>query len=198
MDCLASKFNALPNELFSLIASYTTTISSLFSLTRVSKRSYDAFNPILYRKIDSLALSTVASTENARLPLSGPHPATFVRCMTFAYPFDCDDPTYLTPNDTYRTNEEAKKRLNALAPSNLITFQKLVEAAVSNIVFYAPHAAIETFEYRCQLLSLPDAFRNINFAAFSSLKNLNLGCPFPSKNLRKSVAMIVSTAWSSS
>lgn len=188
-----SGFSALPNELYHLIASYTFFVGTLCALTQVSKRFYEAFNPIIYRKIDTTALTTVGSSKNARLPLSDPHPATFVRSMVFDLPFQCDDPGFLTRPGLYLRDEKAKKkRLYALAPTDSTTFQKLVEAAAKNVVFYAPHAAVKSFEYRCDFLSLPEAFRNIDFSNWSSLESLVIACPFPLPNLRKSLAITVS------
>lgn len=187
-----SGFNALPNELYHLIGSYAFGTSTICALTRVSKCLYETFNPILYKKIDTSALSTVASTESARLPLTGPHPATFVRSMVFEFPFDCDNLMYITRTG-FDLKDETRKRVNAIAPSELAIFQKLATSAVSNVISYAPHAAVEALEYRCTHSSLADTFQNIDFSVFSSLKSLIIACPFPIKNLQQSLAIIVST-----
>ncbi|KAE9407246.1 hypothetical protein BT96DRAFT_986852 [Gymnopus androsaceus JB14] len=161
-----SGFNTLPLELYHLIAQKNPDDTSTFcALTRVSRRAYEAFNPILYERIDTLTLSTLALMEKARFPLTGPHPAAFVKSMVFEYPYENPSRLIGSANRLYSKDEKAKnKRLIALAPTSSTTFLKLASATISNVIFYG--ASVKSLEYRCKGLGLSDAFQNNNFSAF--------------------------------
>ncbi|KAF9067300.1 hypothetical protein BDP27DRAFT_1329005, partial [Rhodocollybia butyracea] len=189
-----SGFDLLPNELCHLIVE-ELDYSSISSLSRVSKRAYAAFAGTLYEVVQSPALFTLASSEKSRLPLSGPHPASFVRHISFSFP---DRVSYSVVSKPKEREEKAKNdRMEGLPPSDLTTFKQLVRAAVNNIIFYAPNAAVKYFGYECDLLSLPDAFYNVDFAKLSSLERVAIECPFPTTTLRRSLAMISSLCGSS-
>ncbi|KAE9405108.1 hypothetical protein BT96DRAFT_357560 [Gymnopus androsaceus JB14] len=185
-----SGFNALPFELYHLIAQHISDSTSTFcALSRVSKRAYEAFNPILYEKIDTLTLSTLALIEKARLPLIGPHPATFVKSIVLEYPYK--NPEYLTRSSLriYSRDEKAKKeRLVAMAPISSTTFLKLALAAINNVIFYG--ASVKSFAHRCKGLGFSEVFQNTSFSAFSSVECFVIGCSFPTKNLRKSFGVV--------
>ncbi|KIK51496.1 hypothetical protein GYMLUDRAFT_50517 [Collybiopsis luxurians FD-317 M1] len=177
-----SGFNALATELYHLIAEELKNLGSIYALTRVSKRAYAAYNPLLYRNIESPALSTLAQTEKSRLPLDGPHPASFVKRIRLNFPFE-DDPELI---DEDEEREKAKKRKGPVA---LAEFKKLVPAAMDNVVFYAPHTGIKSIEFQCFDLSLAEAFNKVDFCVFSSLEKVLISCPFPTVTLRRSRAM---------
>ncbi|KAF9067299.1 hypothetical protein BDP27DRAFT_1329004 [Rhodocollybia butyracea] len=187
-------FDLLPNELCHLILE-ELDYPSLCSLSRVSKRAYAAFAGALYESVQSPALFTLASSEKSRLPLSGPHPASFVRRISLSFP---DRPSYSVVSKHKEREEKAKNdRMEGLPPSDLTTFKQLVTKAVNNVIFYAPNAAIKSFRYECDLLSLPDVFPNVEFAKLSSLEKVTIECPFPIATLRRSLAIISSLCGSS-
>ncbi|KAE9405161.1 hypothetical protein BT96DRAFT_359448 [Gymnopus androsaceus JB14] len=144
-------FNALPLELYHLIAQHIPDdVSTFCALTRVSRRAYEAFNPILYEKTDTLTLSTLALTDKARHPLTAPHPATLVKSMVFEYPYiNPSRLTHISALRVYSKDEKPNKlRPIALAPTNPTTFLKLVSATIKNVIFYG--ASIKSLEYRCE------------------------------------------------
>lgn len=62
-----SGFDDLPPELYQRIAEYISDDTSVCALAQVSKRGHEAFNPILYEKVNTLTLPTLALMDEARL-----------------------------------------------------------------------------------------------------------------------------------
>ncbi|KAE9409325.1 hypothetical protein BT96DRAFT_913479 [Gymnopus androsaceus JB14] len=81
------RFSALPDEILDLISQEIQEHKSLFSLCLVSKNCYDVFNRRLYESVDSLhdQIPTLTLSENERMPLKGPHPASFVETLTLKF-----------------------------------------------------------------------------------------------------------------
>ncbi|KAF9070586.1 hypothetical protein BDP27DRAFT_1323529 [Rhodocollybia butyracea] len=186
-------FEALPFELCRLITEETESSSDLCALTLVSKHCYAAFNYSLYEEITSAALFTLGLTEKARLPLTGPHPASYVKSMVFDL-LDDEARTYVLGGGPFQRNGITSKRKKQQQEKKSLdpnTLQKLFTAAVSNIMFYAPRASINSLYYDCKALSLPQVFGNINPAVFS-LTDLSLGFHVLNTNSRKTMATIES------
>ncbi|KAF9070587.1 hypothetical protein BDP27DRAFT_1446888 [Rhodocollybia butyracea] len=186
-------FEALPFELCRLITEETESGNDLWALTLVSKHCYAAFNYSLYKEITSAALFTLGLAEKARLPLTGPHPASYVKSIDFDL-LDDEEYTYILGGGPFQRNGRTSKRKKQKQEKKSLdptTLQKLLTAAVSNIMFYAPHASINSLHYNCKALSLSQVFGNINPAVFS-LTELSLGFPVLNTNLRKTMAIIES------
>ncbi|KAE9398269.1 hypothetical protein BT96DRAFT_38687 [Gymnopus androsaceus JB14] len=124
------RFSALPDEILDLISGEVQDYRSLFYLSLVSKNCYHVFSPRLYESVKSgdRQLGTVASLENERVPLTGPHPASFVKNLELEF---C--PFYpLNPNpdlETKKWQEEETVRTNL--------FKKRAESALNNITKHA-------------------------------------------------------------
>ncbi|KAF9070571.1 hypothetical protein BDP27DRAFT_1323500 [Rhodocollybia butyracea] len=189
-------FEALPFELCRLIIKEGLLRSDLLALTLVSKHCYAAFNYSLYDEVTSAALFTLGLTEKARLPLTGPHPASYVKSMDFDLMYN-EEYTYILEGGPFQRNDikskksKQKKQQQKKKSSDPNMLQKLFTAAVSNIMFYAPHASVKTLNYHSKALSLPQAFGNVNPAVFS-LADLSLGFPVLNTNLRKTMSIVES------
>ncbi|KAF9070570.1 hypothetical protein BDP27DRAFT_590177 [Rhodocollybia butyracea] len=186
-------FEALPFEICRLITEETPLRRDLWALTLVSKHCYAAFNYSLYAEITSAALFTLGLAEKARLPLTGPHPASYVKSIDFDLIYD-EEYTYILGGGPFQRNgikskrKKKQQKKKSLDPNML---QKLLTAAVSNIMFYAPHTSVDSLKYHCKAFSLPQVFGNVDPAIFS-LTDLSLGFPVLNTNLRKTMAIIES------
>ncbi|KIK51985.1 hypothetical protein GYMLUDRAFT_979650 [Collybiopsis luxurians FD-317 M1] len=185
MDSHSRLFNALPNELHLLIAKEIgTDISSICALTSLSRRTYAVYNSFLYQCVNYLAVPTLALTPEARLPLSGPHPAAFVQHISLGY---YSDTAKLLEQDPEQLNEKEKLmiRKGRIPPGGVDTFKNLGLAAMANIISYAPHTAIKGIEYECEEFSLADVLDKIEFPVLTSLNTVLISCPFPTATLRR-------------
>lgn len=180
-----SGFDDLPPELYELIAEYIPDdTSAICALARISQRAYEAFNPILYKKVDTLTLPTLALTGKARRPLTGPHPAMFVKSVILEFPYRNPMRLINSGGRLYSKDEKAKNdRLIALAPTDSIAFRRVALAAIRNLIFYGD--SVKSFEYRCEGLALSNTFRNnLRLSAFLSLERVVIECLFPMNNWR--------------
>ncbi|KIK58628.1 hypothetical protein GYMLUDRAFT_74882 [Collybiopsis luxurians FD-317 M1] len=186
-----SGFEFLPNELYHRIQEQIFENKTLLSLILVSKHFYSAFLPYIYHYVNSLALGTLALSDNERFPL-GPHPATFVKEMSFEIPYR--KKRIISVADAPDEEETESGGMNwkekEIGPTELLSLQKQLTAAIRNIRAHASSSAVRRFTYSCSALSLPDAFGNVEFAEFGALKDVGVFCSFPSRNLRKSLAML--------
>ncbi|KIK54437.1 hypothetical protein GYMLUDRAFT_77137 [Collybiopsis luxurians FD-317 M1] len=184
-----SGFAKLPYELNHLIAKESTQSGSLCTLAQVCRRTYAAANPMVYEQVGLSTLFTLALTERARLPLTNPHPASFVKCIDFD--FVHGDTAYVLGGGPFGQSKIFRRKSSKRSMSlDIVTLQKLLTAAANNIIFYAPPKRLKRFLYRSNHIPLPDAFRNTNFSVLSAIDEVGLSCPFPSSTMRKSLAIV--------
>ncbi|KIK51983.1 hypothetical protein GYMLUDRAFT_375017 [Collybiopsis luxurians FD-317 M1] len=151
-----SGFHALATELHHLTVQEIIDLNCILAF----RRAYATYNSFLYQDIDTLALPALGLPPKARLPLAGPHPAAFVKHITFAFPYD--DSLALFDREPERCVALGTSNKKRTGPATLAAFRKLVPAAMYNIMFYAPHSAIKTIEYQCDDLSLANVFNKLD------------------------------------
>ncbi|KAE9397703.1 hypothetical protein BT96DRAFT_62744 [Gymnopus androsaceus JB14] len=157
-----SGFTALPNELLLLIGDeISDDPRTLKALTLVSKRYHDFFNSFLYRDVCNKALPTLALSEQSRLPLTGTHPASYVKKFSVS-------PTH---------------KLSATV------FQKQMASAMKNIALHAATGAIQALTFRSNF-SLPEVLGGNVPLALRLLEELVLKIPILVKNTRLNVSLV--------
>ena len=160
-----SGFDTLPNELLLLIGDeISDDPRTLKALALVSKCCHDFFGSFLYQDAGNKALHTLALSKKSRLPLTGTHPASFVKKLSVS-------PT---------------RELSATV------FQKQMASAMRNIALHAASGTIRAFTFRSNF-SLPEALGGSVPPALRLIEELVLNCPIPVKNTRLSVSLAVST-----
>ncbi|KAE9385531.1 hypothetical protein BT96DRAFT_1006954 [Gymnopus androsaceus JB14] len=142
-----SRFATLPAELHGEIAS-KADISTLSLLSRVSHSFYGYCNALLYHNVNNASVPTLALQQEDRLPLTSPHPATFVKGVTI---LDRDG-FYDEPWE-----DGEKERLKEHIP-----------AAMNNILKYAPKDGVRSFAFKARYISLPEMF-TVDVPAWRSL-----------------------------
>ena len=159
-----SGFSTLPNELYNLIAEEIQgDTPTLIALTQVSKRFHEIFSSFLYRDVSDTALYALSLSKRSRLPLVGPHPASYVNKLSVS-------PTR----------------------HNLSVFRKQFVSAMKNIVLYASDDAIESFSFRSKSISFPEVLGGTTPVALKSIKEFILLCSIPTKNIRSNLSLTVS------
>jgi hypothetical protein len=166
----ATRFDLLPNEMYHLIHEnlFDDRIQTLLSLVLVSKHCYAVFNSYLYKIADDSMLDTLGLSQDDRLPLTIPHPASFVRELDLILE---------------TSNEEAEKegaKVDDVSEEGDV--QRQVTSTLENVMANAS-SPLRRFGFRADRLTLSEAFGNMNnISIFGSLEELTVGCPFPAGN----------------
>lgn len=176
---------ALPTEVLHLISGQIRDRGSLFSLVLVSKRFYILFNRCLYELVDlDQQVLTLSLSERDRLPLTRPHPASFVKDLEliFCPPEDSDD-SDSEQEDGKHDEEMARPRLDGA------TLRKMASSAVENIINH--QAAVRRLVFSSQGIALPQVFENTQLTKFNFLRELVVSCPLPKAHLEHGIATLV-------
>lgn len=173
-----STFSRLPNEICHLIGEEIEYEDEIQALTLVSKSFYAVFNPFLYAVGDESMLETLGLSEKDRLPLTGPHPASFIRKISLT-------------KDSIKSYERADGKQMEEAAARLDASRAQITAALQNIIIHAT-APLSYFDFVSPLISLSEAFGDAkDMSRFGSLKDLKVACPFSEKNLEHSLHIFV-------
>lgn len=154
-SALQSLFVDFPLELHSLIAS-KADIGTLSLLSQVSSAFYAYYNAFLYQNANDACVPTLALPQEDRLPLTGPHPATFVKEVMISDRNGFYD-------EQFKNAEEIQR------------FKELLSAAMHNISKYAPKEGLRSFTFMPGYCSLHDIF-TVQDPAWRSLESLIIAC----------------------
>ncbi|KIK68443.1 hypothetical protein GYMLUDRAFT_35865 [Collybiopsis luxurians FD-317 M1] len=185
------RFDSLPNEIYGLVHENLNDHKALLALVLVSKHCYAVFNRYLYEFADDSMLFTLALSDKDRLPLTKPHPASFVRDLSFVLftsgeEAEAEDEVRIEADRNDEVKCE-KQRKGPITSSLEFDTLKQVTSALKNITALAT-ARLRCFEFRADVITLPEAFGSVDdMSIFRSLEELDLGCPLPGSNLQQSL-----------
>ncbi|KAE9391134.1 hypothetical protein BT96DRAFT_1001624 [Gymnopus androsaceus JB14] len=141
-----SGFDFLPNEIYlHILQGIPGDTRTLNALTQISKRCHDFFNSVLYENVPATALRTLSLSEQDRLPLTGPHPASYVKKLS------------VSPPGVYP-----------------VVLKEQMIFAMRNVTLYASSDGIQSFAFCCFSISLPEVFGDTIPLALRFIKELSL------------------------
>lgn len=157
------QFSALPDDIFYLIRNEIRDLKSLFCLSLVSRNFYEVFNCRLYERVRSDSegqMHTIALSQSERVPLTGPHPASFVKTLQLLLRYEPVD------EEQYRAQKNVQRS----------SFRREAILALNNIADH--HAVLRRLEvyFPGSDIGLHEVFRS-NSIRFSHLKELVIGYP---------------------
>ncbi|KAE9398266.1 hypothetical protein BT96DRAFT_38728 [Gymnopus androsaceus JB14] len=157
------RFSALPNEILDLISGEVQDPKTLFYLSLVSKNCYHVFNRRLYESVKSedKQIDTVALLENERIPLIGPHPASFVKTLEL---------TLLRLYPASDMGEEERQEQETIRENS---FRRQADSALNNV---AKHAALRRLSLRFPKIHLHEVLGKLNSTKFGNLRQLVIRC----------------------
>lgn len=162
--------NTFPPEILDLISQEIRDRRSLFSLSLVSKVFYEVFNRRLYEEVDSYSkgqMRTVALSQSERMPLCGPHPASFVKALQLSSSGYYDDVDDNVDDNDHREQENLQRTLS---------FRRQVISAWNNIANH--HAVLRRLEVDFPRSDI-DSFHEVlgvNWDQCSFLEELVIRC----------------------
>ncbi|KAE9388625.1 hypothetical protein BT96DRAFT_429203 [Gymnopus androsaceus JB14] len=165
-------FSVLPNEILDLFSTEIQERGSLFSLSLVSKNCYDLFNRRLYefvcadRQIRPDQIRTFALSQSERMPLIGPHPASFVKTLKLKF----------IQYEDMEGEEQTPTRLQGDIEEDL--FRTQIIPALKNI---AEHSGLYRLELFFPNVSLDKGIKDQSSIVFGHLREIIIGCPIPNK-----------------
>ena len=157
----------LPIEILYLFSAKIEEPGTLFSLTLVSKNCYDVFNHHLYKFmcahcfICPSQIRTLALSPNERMPLIGPHPASFVKRLILKF--------IQTTSDLDEENEEESEE---------DLFRRQVILALNNIAEYAVLCCLDLCFPE---VPLDKGIKSQNPIVFGHLREIVIECPIPNE-----------------
>lgn len=131
-------------------------IGTLSLLSQVSSTFYAYYNAFLYQNANDACVPTLALSQENRLPLTGPHPATFVKEVMIS--------------DRNGFYDEAFENVEEME-----RFKERLSAAMHNISKYAPKEGLRSFTFMPRYSGLHDIF-TVQDPAWRSLESLVIAC----------------------
>lgn len=167
---MSSLFATLPVELHHEIASYSN-IDCLSRLSQISKTFHEHYNPVLYQNVNGAALPTLGIPQEDRFPLTGPHPATFLRSMRIVGRKRCEP--------KHHSNVAQQKVEDQIVADRLET---QISAAMVNICKYTSKDSLRSFSFIHPSARFLEVFTTNSVCALSSLESLAIACCFPQES----------------
>ncbi|KAE9398267.1 hypothetical protein BT96DRAFT_1020262 [Gymnopus androsaceus JB14] len=157
------RFSALPDEILDLISGEVQEPRSLFYMSLVSKNCYHVFSRRLYESVKSgdKQIDTLALLENERIPLTSPHPASFVK--TLELEFFPLDPEWDVEEKEWQEQETIRENL----------FKRQADSALNNV---AKYAILRRLSLRFPKIHLHKGLGKLNSIKLGHLRHLAVRC----------------------